>query len=121
MTTIDSNGSKWYGEEPDSVPVLLDLLAREPLDPTFEEFGNFIRPAEDQPGVTRFAGGLWLRAHVFRIDTDDPEIVRALTDAIRAKMSATRAGLDRLDEQEREVLATLLKRGFVPPRDARPE
>lgn len=44
-----------------------------------------------------------------------------VTDAIRAKMSATRAGLDRLDDQEREALATLLKRVFVPPRDARPE
>ncbi len=41
-----------------------------------------------------------------------------VTDAIRAKMSVTRAGLDRLGEDERELLSSLLKRVFYPPRDA---
>ncbi|MEV0337046.1 MarR family transcriptional regulator [Nocardia sp. NPDC050717] len=41
-----------------------------------------------------------------------------VTDAIRAKMNATRAGLDRLSEDERELLSGLLKRVFFPPRDA---
>ncbi|WP_280298052.1 MarR family winged helix-turn-helix transcriptional regulator [Nocardia neocaledoniensis] len=41
-----------------------------------------------------------------------------VTDAIRAKMSVTRAGLDRLSEDERELLSSLLKRVFYPPRDA---
>lgn len=38
---IRSNGSKWAGESPDSVETLLGILKREPLDSTFEKFGNF--------------------------------------------------------------------------------
>ncbi|MGW4633534.1 MarR family winged helix-turn-helix transcriptional regulator [Nocardia sp. NPDC004415] len=36
-----------------------------------------------------------------------------VTDAIRAKMHATRAGLDRLDDQDRDHLRTLLERVFL--------
>ncbi|WP_030689967.1 MarR family winged helix-turn-helix transcriptional regulator [Streptomyces globisporus] len=36
-----------------------------------------------------------------------------VTDAIRAKMRATREGLDRLDDQDRDSLYTLLERVFV--------
>ncbi|SEE22236.1 MarR family winged helix-turn-helix transcriptional regulator [Streptomyces sp. TLI_105] len=36
-----------------------------------------------------------------------------VTDAIRAKMRTTREGLDRLDDQDRDCLYTLLERVFV--------
>ncbi|MCT9007337.1 MarR family winged helix-turn-helix transcriptional regulator [Streptomyces sp. NPDC054766] len=35
-------------------------------------------------------------------------------DVIRGKMHTTQAGLNRLDEQERDTLYTLLERAFVP-------
>ncbi|MFE0650972.1 MarR family winged helix-turn-helix transcriptional regulator [Streptomyces sp. NPDC059534] len=38
-----------------------------------------------------------------------------VTDAIRAKMRTTHEGLDRLDDQDRDSLYTLLERVFVPP------
>ena len=96
-TIIQSNGSRWLGQEPDSVETLLEVLGREPLDPTLEEFGNFIdeldRPAtwpdEKVPpefegkGMTRFFGNFAKLSHVFNIDTNDPEVVRGLTVAIR--------------------------------------
>lgn len=80
-TTIHSNGSKWLGQDPDSIDTLLDLLAREPLDPTFEQYGNFMHPGPD--GMTTFFGNFNQWSHVFRIDTDDPAVITALRRAIR--------------------------------------
>jgi hypothetical protein len=40
--TIRSNGSKWYGEDPDPIEVLFDTLGKHPLDPSFEDYGNFV-------------------------------------------------------------------------------
>jgi len=82
MTTrVVSNGSKWAGEEPDTVADLLDVLKREPLDPTFERYGNF-RLASALPGGRRFWGNFFRVSHVFDIDTNDPETVRAIHCAI---------------------------------------
>jgi DNA-binding MarR family transcriptional regulator len=39
-------------------------------------------------------------------------------DVIRGKMHATQAGLDRLDERERDTLYALLERAFTSPQDA---
>ncbi|MFF3604145.1 hypothetical protein [Streptomyces sp. NPDC002463] len=36
-----------------------------------------------------------------------------VTDGLGAKMRTTQEGLDRLDQQERDALATLLERVFV--------
>ncbi|MEU5920931.1 MarR family transcriptional regulator [Streptomyces sp. NPDC047141] len=41
-----------------------------------------------------------------------------VTDAIRAKMRATQEGLERLDDQDRKALHTLLERVFVQPPSA---
>jgi len=83
MTTlILSNGSKWLGDDPDGIDVLLDRLGKYALDPMFEEFGNFIRL---DPGArTTFWGNFVELSAVFRIESDDPDVVQALTAAIRA-------------------------------------
>lgn len=79
-TEIRANGSKMLGEASDSVEALLDVLARHPLHRTFEKI--FIQDRGN--GRWRFQGNFLTISHVFDIRTDDPEIVRRLTKAIRA-------------------------------------
>lgn len=81
-TTIISNGSHFLGEPQDTIAQLLRVLATEPLDHTFEKFGNFILPPRDGHPV-RFWGNFAHLAHVFEIDTDDPYVIALLTQAIR--------------------------------------
>ena len=108
MLNIISNGSKWAGEEPDSINELLSLLRREPLDPSFEAYGNFVHPAlrarveydgcntvyvdgdpiyPDAPDAVRFFGNFFTTSHAFTIDTDEPAIIETLTAAIRANQA----------------------------------
>lgn len=102
MTKIESNGSKWAAEAPDSIDQLLAVLASEPLDSSFEQYGNFIitnprhcvylgrnkyqelDPIYPDASATRFFGNFANVSHVFNIDTDEPELVATLTAAIRA-------------------------------------
>lgn len=85
---------------------LLELLPTRTLDPTFEEYGNFIsadlfhpkwdadqaeyvddhtRPIyPDTPGMVRFFGNFYDYSAVFRIDTNDRALIDQLTAAIRA-------------------------------------
>ena len=100
MTTIHSCGSKWMGEEPDSIETLIEVLGTEPLSPTFEGYGNFIYALggpdgyEDsrlraQAGNTlRFFGNFAALSHGFQIDSDDPGDIRRLTNAIRANQAS---------------------------------
>lgn len=82
MISVISNGSKWAGELPDSIEVLCDVLKREPLNPLFEEYGNFII-AEDDSATVRFWGNFLNLSHVFEIDTDDSQLIDTLTALIR--------------------------------------
>lgn len=94
MTTkIIANGSKWAGEGVDGIEKLVELLGREPLDPTHEAYGNFIRRFSDcewPDGVPEYATEkMWLIdgnflnvSHVFLIHTDDPDVAEALGGAI---------------------------------------
>jgi len=102
MLEITSNGSKWYGEEQDTIDKLLEVLAVEPLDRSFENFGNFIykpftwkygrgnyivndKPMyPDNPGALNFFGNFLRVSHVFNITTDDKAIIAKLGKAIRA-------------------------------------
>lgn len=89
-TTINSNGSKWYGQEPDTIEDLLQALEKYPLDRRFEAYGNFIMREPEMvdgsrmTGLTRFWGNFYTASHVFCIDTDEPEVIEKLTKAIRA-------------------------------------
>ena len=81
MTTIIDNGSHWAGEEPETLDDLCAVLASEPLDRTFENFGNFI--LEDGTPVIRFWGNFAHVSHVFSIDSDEPAVIQRLTLLIR--------------------------------------
>ncbi len=105
-TTIISNGSKWLGEPLDTIDQLCDVLAETPLDPTFEEYGNFILPmddASDTSGMVRFWGNFFLVSHVFSIDTDDPAVIHVLTAAIRANQQTEAYRKARIDRQEQDA------------------
>ena len=83
-TTINSNGSKWAGQAPDTVADLLKVLSSHPLDRTFEEYGNFIIADKD---MWHFFGNFLTVSHVFSIDTDDRETIDSLTVAIRCNQT----------------------------------
>lgn len=98
-TVINSNGSRWYGQEPATVEELIEVLGQEPLDRTFERFGGFIsdistveawgRPVvpeqfRTEPHTIRFFGNFLKLSHVFNIDTNDPDVIDRLTKAIQA-------------------------------------
>jgi hypothetical protein len=93
-TTIQSNGSKWAGDEPDSIDQLFEVLASHVLDRRFEcplghAFISVCQASERWaiPGTTRFHGNFLTLSHVFSIDTDEPELVARLTAAIEANMA----------------------------------
>ncbi len=72
---------------PDSVEDLLAVLAREPLDPLFEHYGDFV--IVDQPMlrgvcVVSFFGNFANLSHVFDLSTSDRSVSDRLTAAIRA-------------------------------------
>lgn len=98
MLTIISNGSKWAGEQPDSIDQLMEVLSEQPLDKTFELYGNFydetpewktnpqtgVRAYSEHPNVVNFFGNFYAFSHVFNIVTDDQEVIEKLLPAIRA-------------------------------------
>lgn len=77
---IISNGSKWAGESPDTLETLLEVLTREPLDPSFEKYGNFV--LKDRSPVIRVWGNFFALSHVFSIDGTAEELA-PLIAAIR--------------------------------------
>lgn len=107
MVIVKSNGSKWQGEPLDAISDLINVLRSTPLDPKFEEFGNFIMPAHgnkwsgqrneageriavstgplhpEAPGALSFWGNFSLISHVFNVTTDEPDLIDRLTKAIR--------------------------------------
>lgn len=97
-THINSNGSKWAGQAPDSIETLIKVLNESPLDRVFEMYGNFIKDRDDEyrPGMVNFFGNFFTLSHVFNIDTDDAETIEALTSAIRANQQRS----DYLSQQD---------------------
>ena len=80
MTTdILSNGNKWAGQAPDDLATLLDVLGRHPLEGCF---APFIRADPASPGRVSFFGNFTNVSHVFRVVTDDPEVIATLAAAI---------------------------------------
>ncbi len=78
---VHSNGSKWAGEEPDSLETLIEVL-RDPaciLDPVFEVYGGFVEVSD---GVMRAFGNFANVSHVFRIDGSPAEL-NEVREAIR--------------------------------------
>ena len=61
---------------------VLRRLAEEPLDRAYEDVGGFIVASPDTPGHSTFIGGFQGCRDVFWLETDEPEIVAALSTAI---------------------------------------
>lgn len=78
---IESNGSKWGGQDPDPLPVLLDVLSREPLNPHFEKYGNFIYKTKGKDEYQAWGNFLYV-SHVFQSFGTKAEILE-LKRAIR--------------------------------------
>jgi hypothetical protein len=76
-TEIQSNGSKWAGESPDSIEKLIEVLGECRLNERL--FGEFIH--RDARGLF-FFGNFVDVSHVFSITSNDPEVVASLAVAI---------------------------------------
>ncbi len=75
-TTIASNGSKWAGQEPDSIDTLLEVMKKHPLR---REYSGF----EEVDGRTvYFYGNFDTISHVFSIESDDAIVVARLVSAM---------------------------------------
>jgi hypothetical protein len=82
-TNIISNGSKWSGEKPDPLDVLIDVLKDNPLTPHFAPFYE----AGSVEGEVQFFGNFETISHVFQIDTNDLPVIKRLVAAIDANLS----------------------------------
>lgn len=99
MIKIISNGSKWYGQTPDTIEDLLKVLENEVLDPMYEDFGNFInlKPQWVKPeanekykNCVKIFGNFSTISHVFDIITDEQEIISKLHEAITNNKNTNR-------------------------------
>ena len=113
-TNIISNGSKWAGESPDSIEKLFEVIESETLEPLWGH------PIQTNPELldgsthwgTIFSGNFCNLSHVFRIETDDPDLIESLTYALEANMSSDaykRACVEH-DEHEKAQQGRALKR-----------
>lgn len=90
MIEIVSNGSKWYGQKPDNIEILLNVLTNYPLDKRIFN-GNYIykyttentrKIGRKYLGCTCFHGNFYDISHVFQIITDEQDTIELLTNAI---------------------------------------
>lgn len=94
-TIIHSNGSKWAGEEPDSIEKLIEVLKDNTIEERFfHSFSQFegekgrvwyqMCPISiNDDGSIQFFGNFEEVSHVFRIDTTDAELIKKLSKAIK--------------------------------------
>lgn len=77
-TIIHSNGSKWGGEKPDNIATLKTVLKNNPLDSTFEDYGDFVYEDDNIKGKYWLFGNFKNLSHVFRIETTDINLVNEI-------------------------------------------
>jgi hypothetical protein len=114
MTIIESNGSRFAGEQPGSVNDLLVVLNNETLDPIFEQYGNFFSfvnkenwpenniPKEYKDMKFQFFGNFFSISHVFNILTDNKSIAMKLEVAIRKNQKTLNYAKARKEIMQRE-------------------
>lgn len=113
MNVIEWNGSKWAGDEPDPLSVLLDRLENNTLEPsqfdgwnTFELAHRSVHAGYDDNGQSIYAdagpmypeapyavifgGNFYDYSHGFRIVTDDAEVIEVLNAAIEKNLASDR-------------------------------
>ncbi len=78
MITISSNGSKWAGEEPDTIEDLIAVMAQHEIN----AWGDVAYL--DNTNIVRFNGNFETASHVFSIDTDEPATIAKLKAAFNA-------------------------------------
>ena len=93
MTVIHSNGSRWNGEPLATIDELIEVLKIETIEERFfrqftahEGYARVIKnhcPIKMKNGVAHFFGNFEQVSHVFRIDTDDAELIERLSNAIK--------------------------------------
>jgi hypothetical protein len=86
-TTIHSNG----GGNAQPIEALFARLTSDPLDRTFEHYGDFVLEPVDmkgrpmgEAGSVLFWGNFLTYSHVFSVITNDADLIERLTAAIRA-------------------------------------
>ena len=70
MIDIISNGSKWYGQAPDSIGKLFTVLKNHPLDRRFDYYSYKLLN-----GMICFLGNFATVSHVFQIHTDEKWLI----------------------------------------------
>lgn len=117
LTHVIFNGSKWAGEEPDTIEQLFVVLAREPLDPSFELLSSghategFVKEVSrefaDAYGIEGlrpvcFSGNFFGYSHAFSVVTTDAELIRRIGVALKANMMSDayrKARYERIEER----------------------
>ncbi len=90
FTEIQSNGSKWYGQEPDTIDELLEVLKTETIEDRFFSKTYYSHhdkwltrcPISKEGDIYHFFGNFEQLSHVFNIRTNDPVIIDKLKNAI---------------------------------------
>lgn len=86
-----TNPEKPWSFMDDTKENILNDLAEYTLDPVFEEYGNFVymptwcdeESAKKYKDLTAISGNFLTLSHTFRVLTDDEELIKELTEAIR--------------------------------------
>jgi hypothetical protein len=121
MLEILSNGSKFCGEENDTIETLLDTLSKHSLDPVFEKYGNFVnrtpkwlnsKSAEKYQGCTSIHGNFMGVSHAFNIITDEPELIEKINSAINKNKQTPEYQRFRQELQARENKKEELRKLF---------
>lgn len=89
MLSIYLNGNHSHVNNYAIIDHLLNLLDTTPLDKNFENFGNFVyqtghKNHKNSQECVCFFGSFRYFSYPFRICTDEPEIIKKLTHAIRS-------------------------------------
>lgn len=108
QTLITSNG----GGNPEPIETLFERLAVEPLDPVFEEYGDFIEADPESSGggqlypdgTVSFFGNFHNYSHVFSIASRDAVLIERLSTAIQANKSTPAYAAAKIEVVERARL-----------------
>lgn len=109
-----------YGAE--TVDELIEKFNQYILDPTFENYGNFVIKSPNFPKNpeltekyktwTHFFGNFFDYSNAFNIFTDEPDIIERLTKAIRKNQNKNeyKKAKSEIEESERRLKEIRLKR-----------